>query len=154
MNHPTSMNPTLNSDNRVDPIVPVVESQGNTSVIPVIEEQLLVEKQSVETGRLLIRKAVLEEEQTVDIPLMSEAFSVERVAVNQYVDTPPVVRYDGDTTIFPVLKEVLVTEKRLMLVEEVRVTRQQLTTSDTQRVTLRREEVTVQRVDSETGRSV
>ena len=150
------MNPTLNSDNLVDPIVPVVEDlvADNSTVIPVIEEQLLVEKQVVEMGRLLIRKTVSEEEQTVDTPLMSEAFSLERVAVNQYVDVPLVVCYDGGTTIFPVLKEVLVTEKRLMLVEEVRVTKQQTTVNDTQWVTLRREEVTVQRVDSETGRSV
>lgn len=115
---------------------------------------MVVDKQVVETGRLVVSKTVLEEEETVDIPLMQEQFDVERVAVNQYVDTPPAVRYDGDTTIFPVLKEVLVTEKRLMLVEEVRITKRQTTTNDAQRVMLRREEVTVQRVDSEGERSV
>lgn len=150
------MNPTQNFDQFTDPIVPVTENTaaGNVTLIPVIEEQLQVEKRVVETGRLLVSKTVLEEEKTVDVPLITEALSVERVPINQYVDTPPAVRYDGDTTVFPVLKEVLVTEKRLLLVEEVRITRQRTTANDTQRVMLRREEVTVQRVDSEEGRSV
>ncbi len=150
------MNSTDDFDKRIDLSGSIDEAEitDNVSVIPVIEEQLLVEKQLVETGQLVIRKTVSESEETVDTPLMSESFSVERVAINQYIDVPPAVRYDGDTTIYPVLREVLVTEKRLLLVEEVHVTKQQTTINDTQRVMLRREEVTVQRVDSEEGRSV
>ncbi len=150
------MNPIQNIDQSVGYTHSFDEQStlDNVTTIPVIEEQLVVEKQLVQTGRLVVSKKVLEEEETVDLPLMQEQFDVERVAVNQYVDTPPAVRYDGDTTIFPVLKEVLVTEKRLMLVEEVRITKRQTTTNDAQRVMLRREEVTVQRVDSEEERSV
>ena len=37
-------------------------------VIPLLEEQLHVEKQLVETGRVRITKTVLEEPQTVQIP--------------------------------------------------------------------------------------
>lgn len=150
------MNPTQDFDKSTDPIVPAAGSMvaGNVTLIPVIEEHLQIEKQVIETGRLLVSKTILEEEETVDVSLMSEAFSVERVPINQYIDTPPAVRYDGDTTVFPVLKEVLVTEKRLLLVEEVHITKQRTTANDTQRVMLRREEVTVQRVDSEEGRSV
>ena len=150
------MNTTQNLDRSAD--VSLSPPEGltidNVNIIPVIEEQLLVEKRVVETGFLRVIKTVLEEEQTVDVPLMSETFNVERVAINQYVDAPPAGRYDGDTTVFPVLKEVLVTEKRLLLVEEVHVTKRQITTNDAQRVMLRREEVTVQRVDSEEGRPV
>lgn len=150
------MNPTQDFDKTTGTILSPVEETGvdNVNTIPVIEEHLLVEKRVVETGRLLVSKTVLEEEETVDVPLMSETFSVERVAINQYVDTPPTVRYDGETTVFPVLKEVVVMEKRLLLVEEVHVTKRQTTTNDPQRITLRREEVTVQRVESEEGRSV
>lgn len=121
------------------------ESQSLT--IPVIAEQLVVDKQMVETGRVRISKRVLEEEQTIDVPLIREQYDVERVPVNQYVDAPPAVRQEGDVTIYPVLREVLVTEKRLMLVEEVRVTKRQSETTDVQHVTLRREEVTVERIE-------
>lgn len=150
------MNPTHDFDKLTDPIIPVTGNivTDEVNLIPVIEEQLQVEKRVVETGRLFVNKTVFEEEETVDVSLVSEVLRVDRVPVNQYVDTPPAVRYEGDTTIFPVLKEVLVTEKRLLLVEEVHITKQQTTANDTQRVMLRREEVTVQRVDSEEGRSV
>lgn len=150
------MNSTQNFDKPTELDLSLTDGLTVTgiSTIPVIEEQLVIEKRVVETGRLLVSKTVVEEEQTVDVPLISDAFSVERVTINQYVDVPPAVRYDGDTTVFPVMKEVLVTEKRLLLVEEVHVTRRQTTTNDTQRVMLRREEVTVQRVATEEGRSV
>jgi uncharacterized protein (TIGR02271 family) len=123
-------------------------------VIPVIEEQIQVGKRVVETGRFRIAKTIREEEQTVDIPLLHEEFNVERVAVNQYVDAPPTVRQDGETTIYPVLKEVLVIEKRLVLVEEVHITRRQIETSDTQQVTIRKEEVTVERITNDGERPV
>lgn len=143
------MNPRQNS---VDPVdvtalsAPAVNTFDNqTDVIRVIEEQLQVDKQVVETGRVLINKVVREEEQVVTTPVEHEEISVERVPVNQYVETPPSVRYEGDLTIIPVVKEVVVTEKRLMLVEEIHLTKRRITTDDTQRVMLRREEVTVDR---------
>ena len=121
-------------------------NQDQSVLIPVIEEQLQVEKQVVETGRVLINKTVREEEQVVTTPVTHDEVSVERVPMNQYVETAPAVRYEGDVTIIPVVKEVLVLEKRLMLVEEVHITNRRITTDDTQRITLRREDVTVDRV--------
>ncbi|GAA4451015.1 hypothetical protein GCM10023189_12500 [Nibrella saemangeumensis] len=126
------------------------EGTDQSRIIPVIEEQIHIGKDVVETGRVVISKRVREEEQTVDIPLVSEEMNVERVAVNQYVDTPPAVRYEGETMIIPVLKEVLVVEKRLVLVEELHVTKRQVETTETQRVTLRKEEVTVDRIPHNT----
>lgn len=48
--------------------------------------------------------------------------------------------------IVPVLEEVIVTEMRLMLREELHVRKRQIETRKPQHVTLRREEVTVERV--------
>ena len=121
-------------------------SQNQPVVIPVIEEQLHVEKQVVETGRLRINKTVREEEQVVTTPVTHDELSVERIPINQYVEATPAIRYEGDVTVIPVVKEVLVLEKRLMLVEEVHITNRRITTEDTQRITLRSEEVTVDRV--------
>ena len=127
-----------------------IETGGRT--IPVIEEQIQVGKQVVETGRLLITKTIREEEQQVDLPLLQEEFSVERVPINQYVDTPPATRVEGDTTIYPVLKEVLVIEKKLVLIEEVRITKRQQITHDSQSIILRKEEITVDRIASQPER--
>jgi uncharacterized protein (TIGR02271 family) len=119
------------------------ESPKQTGSIPVIEEQLKVEKEVVETGKLRLIKKVHEEEHEVDVPLVQENITVEHVALDQYVDSPPQVRQEGDTTIYPVLQEVLV--KKLLLVEEVRVTRHRTETPAPQHVTLRKEEVQVSR---------
>jgi stress response protein YsnF len=48
-----------------------------------------------------------------------------------------------------VLEEVLVVEKRLLLKEEVRITKRRIETHMPQRVILRREEVAVERINGE-----
>ncbi|MBC7921412.1 MAG: YsnF/AvaK domain-containing protein [Ferruginibacter sp.] len=118
-------------------------------VIRVIEEQIRIDKKVVESARVRISKRVSEHEESVDISLVHEEVDVERVAVNQYVETPPSIRYEGDTTIIPVLREVAVVEKRLLLVEELRVTKRHVQTNETQQLTLRREDIQVERTVSE-----
>ncbi|AUD06752.1 YsnF/AvaK domain-containing protein [Spirosoma pollinicola] len=120
-------------------------ASAGTVRIPVIQELLQVTTQLVETGRVTLTKTVHEQEQTLTIPLQHETYTVERMALNQYVDELPATRQEGNTTIYPVVKEVLVVQKRLMLVEEIRVTRQHSQTEATQTVPLRREEITVAR---------
>jgi len=116
-------------------------------VIPVIEEQLEVGKELIERGGVRIHKTVHEEEQVVDQPLMHERVNVERKAVNRIVDGPVDVRYEGDTTVIPVLEEVLVVEKRLILREEIHITRSTEEVHKPQRVVLRREDVSVERME-------
>ncbi len=114
-------------------------------VIPVVAEELEIEKRTVPTGRVRLTKTVHEREEVIDEPLLQEDVAVERVAINRVVDTPGEVRYEGDTMIIPLLEEVLVVEKRLMLKEEIRITRQRTETHKPQRVTLRSEEVNIER---------
>ena len=56
------------------------------------------------------------------------------------------VRQEGDTTILTLIEEVVVVEKRLRAVEEVRVTKRQSVRHEPQTVTLRREEAVVERL--------
>jgi len=133
-------------------VVDTGTSTTDTLVVPVIAEHLQVGKQLVETGRVRIVKTVREEQQTVDLPLDQETIDVQRVAINQPVDAVPAVRQEGDTTIYPVLEEILVVEKRLMLVEEIRVTKRRETVSRPQQITVRREEVTVERMTPDAER--
>lgn len=120
----------------------------NVLTVPVIEETLHIEKRQVETGRTRIVKTIREREEILDAPLMREEVMVERVPINQvWEGAPPSVRYEGETLVLPLLEEVLVIEKRLMLKEEVHIRRRQTTAQEPQRVTLRSEEVTVERVE-------
>ena len=121
------------------------QNLDNTSlVIPVIEEELIVGKKVVESGRVVISKQVEETSETVNIELLHDEHAVEHVPVNEFVDAVPAVRYEGDTIIIPVMKEVLV--KRILLVEEIRITKKSVQSSERQEVTLRKEKVHVERV--------
>ncbi|MDQ3394180.1 MAG: YsnF/AvaK domain-containing protein [Bacteroidota bacterium] len=116
--------------------------------IPVIEESLHVDKNWVESGKVNISKTITEHQETIDVPLSHEEVNIERVQVNQYIDTlPPPVRYEGETMIIPVLREVVV--KRVMLVEELRVTRKEVQTHEKQQVTLKKEEINIDRVSTQ-----
>jgi uncharacterized protein (TIGR02271 family) len=119
-------------------------------VVPVVAETLQVEKRKVEAGGVRVRKVVHEREELVDEPLMRDEVQVKRVAVGRVVDGPVPVRHVGDTMIIPLLEEVLVVEKRLMLKEELHVRKGQVETHKPQRVTLRSEEAFVERVGDET----
>jgi stress response protein YsnF len=61
------------------------------------------------------------------------------------VEGPISAHSEEDTLIIPVLEEVLVVEKRLLLKEEVRITTRRVETHAPKRVVLRREEATVER---------
>ncbi|HZH30480.1 MAG TPA: YsnF/AvaK domain-containing protein [Pyrinomonadaceae bacterium] len=115
-------------------------------VMPVVAETLDVQKRKVDTGGVRIRKVVHEREEVVDEPLMREEVQVKRVPINRVVEAPVPVRHVGNTMIISLLEEVLVVEKRLMLKEELHITKGEIETYKPQRVTLRTEEAVVERV--------
>ncbi len=123
-----------------------IEADDQTLVIPVIEEEAFLDKRVVETGKVRISKRISEHEEIIDEPLFREEVTVERVPVNQYIDQPPQIRHEGDVMIIPVVREQLVMQKRLVLVEELRVRKQIVETHQPQSVTLRREDVDVRRI--------
>jgi uncharacterized protein (TIGR02271 family) len=117
-------------------------------VIPVVEEQLEVGKQLVETGKVRISKFVEAREVVVDEPLRREKVNVEHVPINQVVSGDvPQVREEGDVTVIPILEERVVTRTELVLVEEVRIRRERSEYHDPQTVTLRKEVVNVERLE-------
>ena len=120
---------------------------GAEQVVPVVEEKISVSKRERETGRVVVHVTPHLRDETVDMPLAEEHVSVERVPVNEFVTAPVSVRQEGDVTVVPVVEEVLVVEKRLMLREEVRITRRRQTRRHVEHVTLRTEEARVLRAD-------
>ncbi len=117
--------------------------------IPVVQEELHVGKRVVDSGQgVRLHKSVTEEVMHVEEPLMRQELDIEHVPINAWVDGPvPVQRHEGDTLIVPVLEEVLVVEKRLRLKEEIRITARATVDRFSERVTLRSEQVMVERFD-------
>jgi uncharacterized protein (TIGR02271 family) len=122
--------------------------QDEPMVVPVLVEELEVQKRLVETGKVRITKVVHERETLVDEPLFHDNVAITRVPMQRVVDGPVPVREENGTTIISIVEEVLVVEKRLMLREEIHIRKQRIETHQPQRITLRSEEVRVERVPS------
>ena len=120
--------------------------QDEPMVVPVLVEELDVQKRPVETGKVRITKVVHERETIVDEPLWRDNVAVSRVPMQRVVDGPVPVREENGTMIISVVEEVLVVEKRWMLREEIHIRKQRVETHQPQRITLRSEEVQVERV--------
>jgi uncharacterized protein (TIGR02271 family) len=101
----------------------MIDVEDGDEVIPLAEERLRVEKREVERGRVVVRKRVETREELAEAVLHREELSVERVPLGVPVDAPPPVREEGDVLIVPVVEEQLVVQARLVLKEELRVTR-------------------------------
>jgi uncharacterized protein (TIGR02271 family) len=114
-------------------------------VIPVIREQLSIDKEVRETGKVIVHKRVIEENHSVNIPLLQEGHTVERVKVDKVFNAPPPVRQEGDTVVIPVVREILIIEKKYEVTEELHVRKTRTETPYVQEITLLREEVHVER---------
>jgi len=107
------------------------------------EEQLRVNKQSVETGAASLHKEVSSQQQNIDVPVTREEVVVERrPGSGQPSDTPI---GEGETYRVPVREEQVSVQKQPVVREEVSLGKRQV--QDTQRVsdTVRREEARVER---------
>ena len=127
-----------------------VPAGDGDEVVRLVEETAQVGKRQVEGGGARVHVGVSEHDQTVQALLMRQDVSVERVAVGRVVHEKPPMRQEGDTVVVPVLEEVLVTEKRLMLKEELRIRITEQSHVETQVVRLRRETATIDQDGAET----
>ncbi len=85
------------------------------------------------------------------MPVLHDELQIEHVAIGHIV-TPqdmPATRYDGDTLVVPIVEEVLVVEKRMLLKEEVRITKKQREQYASQTVVLRSVQVAIERFDEQ-----
>jgi hypothetical protein len=115
--------------------------------VPIAEEQLSVEKVRRTRSRLRVHVQPKTREERIEVPLLDEHVETHHVERRRFVDSVPPIRQEGDTLIVPVMEEVLVVEKRLMLREELRIVRKQTTRIESHVAELRSEEVSIRRVD-------
>lgn len=113
-------------------------------VIPVVEETAEVVKRPVERGSVRVSKVVTERVETIDTSTLEDEIEIEHVARNTWLEKPAEARHEGDTLIVPVMEEVTVVEKRILLREELYIRRKQVHKPASEEVRLRREEVRVE----------
>jgi uncharacterized protein (TIGR02271 family) len=113
--------------------------------VPVLEETLRVEKTARESDRLWIKTSVAERTEYVDLELLTGEAVIERVQVNRIVDTAPAIREEGDIIIVPLLEEIIVVEKKLVLREEIHIRRHETVKHVREPIRLRSEQVSLER---------
>ena len=119
--------------------------EQSEDAIPLAEEVAAVSVRRVATGRVEVRTLTDTFEETVRATLGQETVEVTRVPIDRQVETAPAIRTEGDVTIVPVLEEILVVEKRLVLKEEIHIRRTTRTEQFETPVTLRRQRAVVER---------
>lgn len=119
---------------------------GERTVLREIEERVHVGTRVRETGRVVARVTTDSREEPVDATGWRETVEIERVPIGREVDAVEPPREDGGVTVIPVYEEVLVVQKKLVLREEVHLTTRREPLPGPERVTLRRQQVEVERL--------
>jgi stress response protein YsnF len=130
------------------------EAPLGETVIPFAEEMVAVSKREVETGRVQVALTTEAETVIARETLRGRRVEVERVPVGRTLpegDPPPQSWEEGDTLVIPVVEEVAVVVKRLVLREEVRLRFVATETPFEEEVTVRRQRATVDRTAHDAG---
>ena len=115
-----------------------------TERVRVHEEELEARKTQRQAGEVSVRKDVIEEQQSMDVPVTREEVRVRRVPVDRDATADDATfRDEGETLRVPVMEEDVEVTKRPRVVEELEI--EKVARQDTKRVgdTVRREQVNV-----------
>jgi uncharacterized protein (TIGR02271 family) len=119
-------------------------------VIPLVEETATIGKREVVTGRVRVRTVTDTLEELARADVQRETVEVTRVPVDRMIESAPEIRTEGDVTIVPIIEEVLVVEKRLVLKEELHIRRRVAAETVEVPVTLRKQRSIVERLAPDT----
>ena len=111
-------------------------------------EDFTVARRSVAADTVRVETTTRTRDHHIDEPLLHTRVQVERVPIGRTVAAVPAVREEGDTTILPVVEEVIVVERRLILKEEVHVRRVQVAERHTETVTTRAQTAEIYRIEA------
>jgi uncharacterized protein (TIGR02271 family) len=125
------------------------QPKNDEIAVPVVEEELVTGTRAVKTGSIRVKKRVERIRKSIDMPVVKDAVTVERVPVNRVVQTIPQMREERGMLIIPVVEEQLVVRRRLVLREEIHVVRGKVEERAATEVTLAREHAFLERLDSD-----
>ena len=117
------------------------------AIMPLVAETAAVSKRFRTTGRVRVKVRTETERRMLVEELAGQEIEIERVPRNELIEAIPEVRTENGTTIIPLVEEQLVVEKRLVLVEEVRLHRVHTKQTVTVPVDLRAERADVEHIE-------
>ena len=125
----------------IGPVDDTVELPGlmaeDVEQMPLREEELRVRTEAAESGQVEVRKEIVAEQRTIDVPVVREEVVVERVPVDRRPAAAPIGEAEGFE--IPVYEEEVYVEKRPVVYEEVSVGKQAIADTEVISETVRRE---------------
>ena len=122
-----------------------ITTQEDVQRVELLEEHIHIDKRVVTLGRVFVETKVETKQHMVEALLRQDKVEVERVAIGKVVETAPEIREEDGVLIIPVVEEQLVVQVRLILKEELRVTKTSTEEMVRQAVPVRSEHATVTR---------
>jgi stress response protein YsnF len=119
--------------------------EAETICIPLSGEDLDISRRQREKSVLRVEVVTHVREERIDALLTHQHVDVTRVPIGRYVGAMPDLREEGDVTIIPVVEEVLVVERRLLLREEVHVRTARIVERHVETVPVRQQEAVITR---------
>ncbi|KAA0955506.1 YsnF/AvaK domain-containing protein [Sporosarcina sp. ANT_H38] len=110
------------------------------------EEKLKVDKERYQAGEVNVTKHVVEDTQTVEVPVTREEVYIERRAVTEETAAGEVFD-DGENIHIPVMEERIEVTKRPVVKEEIIVGKREVHDTETVSERVRREEADIDRTD-------
>lgn len=123
---------------------PAGRDLGKEVRVPVLEERLEFGTREIDLGEIRVHKTVEEREEVRRGPLNREDVQVERIRVDRRVTAPEEQRMEGEWLVIPIMEEVYVVEKHLMVTEEIRIRKRLVTEEGEIRETVRRERASIE----------
>ena len=116
----------------------------DTQRIELKEEELHAQKQQVQAGEVRVRKEVVSEERTIEVPVTREEVVIERRPAAEGRSTSGRINDDEEIRI-PVMEEEVRVEKTPVVREEVTLKKRQVQGTEEVSDTVRREEARIER---------
>jgi uncharacterized protein (TIGR02271 family) len=124
----------------------VAREVADEAVLRLLVEELSIDRRKIETGRLRVRRVTHERVEDVEMDLERVEAEFERIPVGAIVEERPQVRETEDAIVIPVVEEIVVVERRLLLKEEIHVRKKRKVERIREQVTLRAQEAEIVRV--------
>jgi len=99
------------------------QGQTDRERIPVREEELEAHKTTRQAGEVQVRKDVVEEQRSMDVPVTREEVQVKRVPVDRPASGDETTIGKGDTVRVPVMEEDVEVTKRPRVKEEIEISK-------------------------------
>jgi uncharacterized protein (TIGR02271 family) len=115
-------------------------TQANAS-LELHKEELDITKNNIDAGEVVLSKDVIEEQKTVDVPVMHEEVVIKRTALNNERSDAPIG--SEDTIHIPVSQEQVEVNKHTVTTEEVSASKHQVEETQHVEETLKHEEAHV-----------